>query len=1063
MRRLFVLVFLLIASKSFAATFTGDGVVVRDEGVAQGRARNLDCVGAGIACTVTPSTSTATVTVGGGSDPDPLIIPGKTVAAAPTAAGSVARLTNGGAIGAQVMGDGTDVNCDLAKTLKWRVITCPPFNADPTNTVAADTAIAAAIAAAGSGGRVAAPIGTFKITSPILIRGLRDFRFIGMGGGNGNDGTRFDWAGNATDSVFNISGVRDSGIADFSIVAGTAAVLHTGILVETDVAGLSTNNQFDNIYADGVSGKMTYGVRIVPGSAGNSNNDLHSFHHLNVLNYSNSAVYIDGTQAKEEKFFNSNLNSGGYGQYGIRANTGAFLAYDTSGGNNSVADFQLGAPNDHIVISGANLEASARLLTNVSDCGGNSFPVLIQNVRWATESLHADNKAVIYKCRGPFTMINNSLQPTGKALEIDISPTAWLGQSTVIGNFIGSTLLDPFTGTFDSVGESFGNLIDRNDGRGMQPLPTRFRRRFFATLGAVIGGSEQQETTLSGSIDPIASTTVTGVGTKFLVELVIGDKIIVSGETRTVTAIASDTSLTVDTAFSDNANDTTLQKVIPILVLKDSAGAQKVIVDDVGKVGIGTNPLVGFDSAKSARITGTGTSVLTGSIDAIASTTVTGVGTLFRIELVVGDRITVTGETRTVTAIASDTSLTVDTAFTDTANDATPDKLAAIFILRTSDGTPKFTVNDLGDIDFRGVLKMGATPSLTGNMRFSNGFNATAHNAANTVDANLIYFGSEMQFGDGNFATNLRGTRVYLYDGLLQFGSGQDTGLSYISPGVIGVGTGALGSFAGTLKGATINATSGFQVAGVALASTDLSDTATITRNAAALVSTAIATGNGATALQTPSATTTLDASGNINTPGTMGSGSGGTVAGETQLYELGANGSNFRSRKVPDALTASLTTTLPDAVPSAGDVEIHGAVSGSANAITYGKPAPSEVDGHTDASLSAYQVTYASVHNTGQAAADVALTLPTAAAGYSAIFTVGTAQANKWGVRAGTNDKIYLIAADGTIATGADNGYARMTNAQVGQAFQCWTFKTDAYDWQCKAIAIGTSTFAAN
>ncbi len=121
------------------------------------------------------------------------------------------------------------------------------------------------------------------------------------------------------------------------------------------------------------------------------------------------------------------------------------------------------------------------------------------------------------------------------------------------------------------------------------------------------------------------------------------------------------------------------------------------------------------------------------------------------------------------------------------------------------------------------------------------------------------------------------------------------------------------------------------------------------------------------------------------------------------------------------------------------------------------------EVDGHADANLTAAQVSGTIVYNTGQAAADVALTLPTAASGYSALFTVATAQANKWGVRAGTNDKIYLLAADGTIAAGADNGYARMTAAQVGQSFACWTLKTDAYDWQCKAVSIGTSTFAAN
>ena len=61
--------------------------------------------------------------------------------------------------------------------------------------------------------------------------------------------------------------------------------------------------------------------------------------------------------------------------------------------------------------------------------------------------------------------------------------------------------------------------------------------------------------TLTGSIDPTASTTVVGVGTKFLTELSIGDEIVVSSETRIVTAIASDLSLTVSVATTNTAND----------------------------------------------------------------------------------------------------------------------------------------------------------------------------------------------------------------------------------------------------------------------------------------------------------------------------------------------------------------------------------------------------------------------------------------------------------------------------------------------------------------------------
>ncbi len=122
------------------------------------------------------------------------------------------------------------------------------------------------------------------------------------------------------------------------------------------------------------------------------------------------------------------------------------------------------------------------------------------------------------------------------------------------------------------------------------------------------------------------------------------------------------------------------------------------------------------------------------------------------------------------------------------------------------------------------------------------------------------------------------------------------------------------------------------------------------------------------------------------------------------------------------------------------------------------------EVDGHTDqTALTAAQVSGTVIYNTGQGAADVFLLLPTAAAGYSFVATVGTAQAYHFGVEAGANDKIYLLAAAGTIAAGDDAAGVVMIAAQVGQAFSCWTFKTDAYDWMCKAIAIGTSTFEAH
>lgn len=120
--------------------------------------------------------------------------------------------------------------------------------------------------------------------------------------------------------------------------------------------------------------------------------------------------------------------------------------------------------------------------------------------------------------------------------------------------------------------------------------------------------------TLTGRLAS-SGTAVTGTSTLFSTELIVGS-ILVSeaGEQRQVTAIASNTALTIDSAFT---------------------------------TALGTLTAI------------TGTSATSGT------TTVTGTGTLFLIEVSVGDVLQApNGEQRVVATITSNTVLTVDTAFT---------------------------------------------------------------------------------------------------------------------------------------------------------------------------------------------------------------------------------------------------------------------------------------------------------------------------------------------------------------------------------------------------------------
>jgi hypothetical protein len=122
-------------------------------------------------------------------------------------------------------------------------------------------------------------------------------------------------------------------------------------------------------------------------------------------------------------------------------------------------------------------------------------------------------------------------------------------------------------------------------------------------------------------------------------------------------------------------------------------------------------------------------------------------------------------------------------------------------------------------------------------------------------------------------------------------------------------------------------------------------------------------------------------------------------------------------------------------------------------------------ISGSATRELSIDDVSSTVITNLGQGAGDVALTLPTEEEGLQALFTVGVTVAYKWGVKAPSGKTLTLIGASGTITEGSTDGYLRMTLAQKGQSFACWTFKTgeSTYDWMCKAISIGTSTFEAN
>ena len=95
---------------------------------------------------------------------------------------------------------------------------------------------------------------------------------------------------------------------------------------------------------------------------------------------------------------------------------------------------------------------------------------------------------------------------------------------------------------------------------------------------------DANNTNITGSIDPDGDTSVAGSGTVFTTEAKVGDQLVVSGETRTITAIASDTSCTVDVAFSDNSIDATPEIHPASFVVVDDSGGIDFLIDTDGNI-----------------------------------------------------------------------------------------------------------------------------------------------------------------------------------------------------------------------------------------------------------------------------------------------------------------------------------------------------------------------------------------------------------------------------------------------------------------------------------------------
>ena len=181
-------------------------------------------------------------------------------------------------------------------------------------------------------------------------------------------------------------------------------------------------------------------------------------------------------------------------------------------------------------------------------------------------------------------------------------------------------------------------------------------------------------------------TIITGAGTAFTTELRVGDDIVIGGTETTVTQINSATEFKVNLDFTHSLSGATVYKKKKVHGwvhegTREGAGTGNKFTTQTtsvlaagstytaGSTTVTVALATGFAQYGLVKIQGAGgpAKTMTGQINTVvASTTVTGVNTLFTSELHVGAEIAIAGQYLTVTAIASDTSMTVHSAISVT-------------------------------------------------------------------------------------------------------------------------------------------------------------------------------------------------------------------------------------------------------------------------------------------------------------------------------------------------------------------------------------------------------------
>jgi hypothetical protein len=287
------------------------------------------------------------------------------------------------------------------------------YEADPTGVTDSTTAIQAAIAAAGAGGTVIFPKGTYRVTG-LLVDGLSGIKLMGVGGNQ--SGAVLSYAGAINGAVIEIQDAEGVTIESLQINGGGVSGA-IGVYLRWN--GGTPKEPKNITLKDLEIYNIPTGVKLFGGAVAEN-----TFWKLHIHDCTTQGVLIDNSNALDNNFYDCRITSS---VIGINVNAGAIRMYGGIFTQNSTTDIYVANGFVPIILSGVYTEQSAAFITT----GGPSTTALGLLVEGCSIfSPATSGVAINYRLGGQLSLIGNQIGIGNLALTVRIEGSAGSGGSS---------------------------------------------------------------------------------------------------------------------------------------------------------------------------------------------------------------------------------------------------------------------------------------------------------------------------------------------------------------------------------------------------------------------------------------------------------------------------------------------------------------------------------------------------------------------------------------------------------------------------------------------------------